>query len=87
MDVGLPPVSAGNVTLKWTSDEDATFQCAIDDIFANQDCGIGVNGEFRLTNLPDGDHTVWIKAVDKLGNAAPWVKHSWLVGKRIDFFY
>lgn len=82
MDANLPTVSSNNVTIKWTSSEPATFECAVDSIFNNVDCGFGEDGDLVLTNLDEGQHTVWVKAVDDLGNHANWARHSWLVDSK-----
>ena len=80
LDENTARVSAHNVTLRWRANENAIFQCAVDSIFDNRDCGAGRSGELKLTGLEDGPHTVWIKAEDELGNIAPWTKHTWRVG-------
>ena len=81
LDENTQRVSASNVTLIWRTNENAIFQCAVDTIFDNRDCGAGRASELELTNLGEGPHTIWIKAVDELGNIAPWKKHTWNVGE------
>ena len=82
LDENTERVSGNNATLKWRTNEYAIFQCAVDSIFDDRDCGSGMASEIVLSDLEDGPHTVWIKAVDALGNIAQWKKHSWTVGKR-----
>jgi hypothetical protein len=81
LDENTERVSGNNVKLKWRTNENAIFQCAVDSLFNNRDCGSGTASEVILTDLEDGPHTVWIKAVDELGNRAPWKKHTWTVGE------
>ncbi|XP_028410633.1 uncharacterized protein LOC114533322 [Dendronephthya gigantea] len=82
LDENTERVSAHNITLKWRANENAIFQCAVDSIFDNRDCGAGRSGELKLKDLSDGFHTVWIKAEDVLGNVAPWTKHTWRVDSK-----
>ena len=81
LDENTGRVSGNNVTLRWRTNEFAIFQCAVDSIFDNRDCGSGTDSEIALTDLYDGPHTIWIKAVDALGNDAPWKQHDWNVGE------
>ena len=81
LDENTERVSGHNVTIKWRANENAHFQCAVDSIFNNIECGFGQDSQIKLSNLDDGPHTIWIKAVDELGNIAPWKKHTWNVGE------
>ena len=81
LDENSERVSGRSVTIKWRANENAIFRCSVDNVFDDRDCGSGLDSQIKLTDLEDGEHSVWIKATDTLGNLAPWKKHTWVVGK------
>ena len=52
----------------WTSDEKATFECAIQGVTDFEDCGSGTSGTWTGRNVPDGKRTFLVRARDPFGN-------------------
>ncbi len=54
----------------WTSNEEATFQCAIDNPRRLFNCNAGRTSTWRAPQLSDGEHTFYLVALDNVGNKA-----------------
>ena len=65
----------------WSSDEDAIYQCAIDDLLTLFNCGSGKNGTWRSPPLNDEEHTFYLLAQDTVGNEASPVTKTFTVGE------
>ena len=70
-----------NPTFTWTSSEEASFECAIDDTRLYQDCGEGTSGNFTANNVPSGRHAFFIRAKDKANNYGSHEQYLFQVGK------
>ena len=78
----LPSFSKKSIRFSWKSTEDSKFECALDDETKFEPCGEGLTGKRRLLNLPEGTHTFYVRARDKLDNVNDDpISHSWTVGK------
>ena len=60
--------TTGTPSFSWTSDERASFQCAIKGVTAFEDCGTGTSGTWSKSNVPDGKRTFLVRARDEFGN-------------------
>lgn len=67
----------------FTSNEEATFKCAIVDTRLYQSCGEGTGGEFIARNVPDGRHAFFVQGTDKHGNVGQHVQYIFTVGKSL----
>ena len=65
-------------TITWSSDEPASFECTIDGQAV--DCGDGRLGRYTTSNLPDGEHTFSVSAVDEVGNKGTPKVVKWTTG-------
>lgn len=65
----------------WNSNEDAIFQCAIDDVRTLFDCGSGRRRTWQTPRLSDGEHTFYLLAQDDVGNEASSVTKTFTVGE------
>ena len=65
--------------ITWDSSEPAKFECTLNGL--NVNCGRGTRGVYTTPNLPDGDHTFTVNAVDDLGNKGTPKVISWSTGK------
>ena len=66
---------------RWTSSEEVSFKCGIDDPTRFVDCGSGRTGTWPTPQLRDGQHTFYLVALDTVGNKASLQK-TFTVGKR-----
>ena len=69
-----------NPSFTWTSSEDATFECAIDDTRLYKNCGQGTSGLFTEKNIPSGRHIFYIRGRDKTNNVGPNVEYPFEIG-------
>ena len=79
-----PGISDAEITLLWktTSNKPAeSFECALDDERNMQPCGEGITGSWTDANIPDGDHTLYVRAKDSFGDYGQVKTHKWKVGK------
>ena len=78
-----PTVSDADITLLWktTSPKSAQFECALDNVRDMQPCGEGITGSWTGTDIPNGDHTLYVRAKDSFGDYGQIKTHSWRVGK------
>ena len=84
LDPNLPDRTTSNSPrFTWKSDEPADFKCSLDDMTSWRQCGTGLrkNGVWQGDNLDDGDHTLFVKGEDQLGNPGRTVSHRFNVGK------
>ena len=65
----------------WTSDETASYECAIDVVETGQPCGKGKEGSWKTPTLSEGEHTFYLFATDINGNKAEPLKYTWKIGK------
>ena len=63
----------------FTSNEEATFKCAIDVTRLYQ----GTGGKFIARNVPDGRHAFFVQGTDKHGNVGQHVQYIFTVGKSL----
>ena len=68
-------------SITWTSSEQANFKCKLNGRVVR--CGSGTDGFYTTPNLPDGNFTFEVTAVDKLGNTGPTEVVSWSKGRYI----
>jgi hypothetical protein len=82
--IGTPPEWSNYDTgsFHWTSDENATYECAIDLAESGTPCGSGTNRRWMSTRLADGEHTFYLFATDLNGNQAPPIEYKWNIGMR-----
>lgn len=71
--------------IRWTSDENARFQCAVDETKNTVSCGYGKEGQWETPLLPDGEHTFYLTPRDQFGNSGPTVSRKWSVGKGVGY--
>ena len=80
-----PPLAkistAKTMTFRWTSDEMAYYQCAVDSLNNLVSCGSGNNGEWTTPTLDDGNRVFFLTAKDEVGNKAATLKHRWNIGR------
>ena len=68
-----PAINSSNPAIQWSSNEDAKFQCSLDNrAFFN--CGQGTTGMWTGSNLVDGPHTFVIEGKDETDNT---VRHTY----------
>ncbi len=68
-----PAINSSNPAIQWSSNEDAKFQCSLDNrAFFN--CGQGTTGMWTGSNLVDGPHTFIIEGKDETDNT---VRHTY----------
>lgn len=79
----FPAKTSGQVSIQWTSDENAKFQCAVNDLNNAVSCGYGKEGRWVTPLVPDGEHTFYLIATDRLGNSGPTLSRKWSVGKLV----
>lgn len=83
--VGKPPLrstySVGSFS--WTSDEFATFSCAVDVAEYAVPCGSGLRGNWMTSELDDGTHSFYLFAEDANGNQADPITYQWTIGKNV----
>ncbi len=77
----LPSFSKKQITFTWKSDEDSQFECRMGNTPNYNLCGNGMTGNTTLQNLPEGNHTFYVRARDKLDNLGKPISHSWTVGE------
>ena len=80
-DESQPRSTLNNPRFSWTADEPANFQCALDDPTYWEQCGGGTNSDWQGRNIPDGEHTLYVRGKDDLGNIGKPTKHQFTVGK------
>ena len=80
--IGTPPrFSALDTGLfYWTSDEDASYECAIDLAESGTSCGSGTSVKWDSPQLEDGEHTFYLFATDSNGNQAQPIEYKWTIG-------
>ena len=76
----LPDSSDTSPQFSWTSNEQANFECSLDD-GEYENCGGGYDGRWRKENVPGGGHKFSVRGTDANGNAAEPVEHTWNIGK------
>ena len=81
--IGTPPKKSTYPTgsFIWTSDETASFECAIDVVETGQDCGSGKTANWMTPELSEGEHTFYLFATDSNGNVGEPIKYTWKIGK------
>ena len=57
-----------DLSVTWKSSEDADFECALDSPFDYKKCGNGKTGAFQKDDLPDGEHKLYVRGKDDVGN-------------------
>lgn len=57
-----------DLAVTWKSSENAEFECALDDPTQYEDCGKGNTGGFQKDDLPDGQHKLYVRGKDDVGN-------------------
>ena len=65
----------------WSSNEDAVYQCAIDDVRTLFNCGSGRRRTWQTPRLSDGEHTFYLLAQDTVGNEAFPLTKTFTVGE------
>ena len=70
----------GSPFITWRSSEQAEFECSLDR-GPYENCGIGMNGQWRKDNVPDGRHILRVRGTDPAGNVGNPAGHTWIVGK------
>ena len=81
----LPRLTNRNPVISWTVNEEAVFECALNDLNKFETCGNGTKGEWQGKNLDkDRDHIVVVRAKDPQGNTNTLINHTFVVGK---YFY
>ena len=73
--------STSNPSFTWTSSEEATFECAVDNTLLYEPCGKGISGLFTAKNVPSGSHALFVRGKDGVGNYGPHVQYPFLVGR------
>jgi hypothetical protein len=78
-----PKISDADITLLWktTANKHARFECALDNVRNMRPCGDGTTGSWTDSRIPDGDHTLYVRARDSFGDYGQIKTHSWRVGK------
>ena len=78
-----PEISDADTTFLWKtiSNKPAEFECALDDVNKMQPCGKGARGSWTGSDIPDGDHTLYVRAKDSFGDYGKTKTHKWKVGK------
>jgi hypothetical protein len=86
IDVGpLPRLTNRNPVITWTVNEEAVFECALNDLDKFEWCGNGTKGEWKGKNLDKGrDHRIVVRVKDPQGNTDNLIDHTFVVGK---YFY
>lgn len=76
----LPKTREQNPTIRWSSNEYASFECMLQDnvVF---DCGSGGEGSWTGRNLVDGPHILYVRGTDRLNNTGEFISTSWKVGE------
>ena len=64
----------------WKSNEMARFKCGLNPDRMEQ-CGSGMQGRDYRRDLQDGTYNFYVGAVDKIGNEATIIKHTFRIGK------
>ena len=75
------PYSTRSPSFTFTSSEDATFKCAIDDTRFYTPCGKGLSGQFTASNVLDGRHAFFVQGTDDAGNVGEHKQYVFVVGK------
>lgn len=73
------------MTIQWTSDENARFYCAVDDVRKAVPCGVGKEVQWVTPRVPDGEHTFYLIPEDTFGNKGPTLTRKWSVGKSVSY--
>lgn len=82
VDVGpLPRLTNRNPIITWRVNEEAVFECALDDLENYKWCGNGTKGKWIGKDLPKGDHRIVVRVKDPQGNTNPIIDHKFAVGK------
>jgi hypothetical protein len=85
---GVPPVitlinpsrrTNDSPEFTWRSSEQADFECSLDR-GSYESCGNGVNGRWSKNNVGDGEHILFVRGKDTVGNVGRRSPHSWIVG-------
>jgi hypothetical protein len=81
--IGTPPRLSKYDTgsFYWSSDEDASYECAIDLAESGTPCGSGMKMNWISPRLEDGEHIFYLFATDNNGNQASPVEYKWEIGK------
>ncbi|CAB3983302.1 Hypothetical predicted protein [Paramuricea clavata] len=74
----LPVRTNGNPQIRWTSSENARFQCKLDGE-DYQNCGSGFSGFWTRNNIPDGKHTLSVRGRDRNDNPGEPKTFEWSV--------
>jgi hypothetical protein len=61
--------------------EEAIFECALDNLDKFEGCGNGTKSEWRGKDLDKGPHTILIRGKDPQGNTNNLINHTFVVGK------
>jgi hypothetical protein len=69
------------IVFSWSSNEDAVYQCAIDDPRRLFKCGSGRASTWRTPPLSDGEHAFYLIALDTVGNKASPKRNTFTVGE------
>ena len=82
IDVGpLPRLTNPNPVFTWTVNEEAVFECAIDDLENYKWCGNGTKGKWQGKDLNPGDYEFILRVKDPQGNTNNLIRHKFVVGK------
>ena len=82
VDVGpLPRLTNRNPVITWTVNEEAVFECALDDLNKFRYCGNGTKGKWQGNDLDKGDHQFVMRVKDPQGNTKNLIDHKFVVGK------
>lgn len=68
------------MAIVWQSNEMARFKCGLNPDRMEQ-CGSGTRGKDYRRDLQDGSYTFYVGAVDKIGNEAKIIHHTFRIGK------
>ena len=79
-DKPLKTLSNGPMAIKWMSNELARFKCGLNPERLEQ-CGSGTRGREYRRDLRDGTYSLYVGAVDQIGNEAKMIKHTFRIGK------
>ena len=63
-----PDTPQKDLRVTWKSSEIAVFECALDAPTKYEDCGNGKTGVYQKDDLNDGEHKLYVRGRDEIGN-------------------
>lgn len=70
-----------SVTIRWRSNENSVYQCAVDDITKAVNCGSGRQGTWRTPVMTDGEHIFYLVSKDTVENRGATLSRKLTVGE------